>query len=179
MKYPRGWDKCFVSSKEFITLQEAVEFTKSLADSYYRSDYIKPNWLYAFAEGTDNSYAYVVVLGEEVATVLDFCPDSWGVSIAYSSITQMMLRKAFGQKVDFSGANLAGVDLSRFYLRSAKLSGSNLSAANLSKTKLEGADLRGANLSHANLWEALTSGTDFTDAIFCQTIMPDGIIRNS
>lgn len=179
MKEPRGWDQCFVSSKEFIRLQEAIQYTEALATSEYRSEYIKPNWFYAFAEGTDNSYAYVLVLGEEVATVLDFCPDSYSVSVAYSSITQMMLAKAFGQQVDFSGANLAGVDLSGFNLRCSKLSLTNLSGANLSHTNLEEADLRGACLHNANFKGSIIKNADFTDVFFCQTIMPDGSIRNS
>jgi uncharacterized protein YjbI with pentapeptide repeats len=163
---------------EFATLQEAIDYSQNLAGGYFFNKHFKQNWLFAFPEGTDNSYAYVLVLGGEMATVLSFCPDSASTNIDYSSITQMILEKAFEEEVDFSGANLSGVDLSEFDLRFSKLGGSNLSGANLSKTNLEGANLRGACLSNANLKEALIKDTDFTDATFFQTIMPDGSIRN-
>lgn len=180
MKEPRGWDYCFVDTKEFLTLQEAINYTKNFVENDFYEDSWKPNWLYAFGEGTDNSYAYLLILGEEEATVLDCCPDTISVSVSYNSITQMMLEKAFWEEeANFSGANLAGVDLNGFYLRNIKFNDSNLEKANLSKTDLEGADFRGANLKEANLYKAKITDTNFTDAIFYKTIMPDGSIREA
>ncbi|MGB3651913.1 MAG: pentapeptide repeat-containing protein [Rivularia sp. (in: cyanobacteria)] len=186
MKDTNNWRNCFVSSTVFLTLQQAVKGSKGLKESFRNYDAYdfewawKPNWFPAFGEGTDNSYIYVLILGEEKATVLNCCPDTISASISFTSVTQMMLRKAFGQEeVDFSGANLASVDLNGFYLRNIKFTGSNFEKANLSNADLEGANLEDANLKDANLYQAKITDTNFTNAIFCNTIMPDGSIRNS
>ena len=180
VKERKGWDYCFAGTSEFLSLQEAIDFTRVIAEGEYNEDSWKPNYFFAFAEGTDNGYLYVLTIDKEKATVLDYCPDSMiATSIEFSSITQMMLEKAFWQKADFSEANLAGVDLNGFYLRNIKFNGSNFEKANLSKADLEGAVLKGANLKDANLYQAKITNTDFTDAIFCNTIMPNGSIRNN
>ena len=180
VKERKGWDYCFAGTSEFLSLQEAIDFTRVIAEGEYNEDSWKPNYFCAFAEGTDNGYLYVLTIDKEKATVLDYCPDSMiATSIEFSSITQMMLEKAFWQKADFSEANLAGVDLNGFYLRNIKFNGSNFEKANLSKADLEGAVLKGANLKDANLYQAKITNTDFTDAIFCNTIMPNGSIRNN
>jgi uncharacterized protein YjbI with pentapeptide repeats len=59
--------------------------------------------------------------------------------------------------VNLSGANLSGVDLSEVNLSEASLSG-----ADLSEAKLYAACLTGANLSHANLSGAVLNGALFT-----------------
>lgn len=181
VKERKGWDYCFAGTSEFLTLQEAISFTRDIAEYERDGDSWKPNYFFAFAEGTDNGYLYVLTIGKENATVLDYCPDSMVVtSIEFSSITQMMLEKAFWQEgVDFSEANLAGVDLNGFYLRNIKFNGTNFENSNLSNADLEDAVLKGANLKDANLYQAKITNTDFTDAIFCNTIMPDGSIRNN
>ena len=181
VKERKGWDYCFAGTSEFLTLQEAINFTRVIAEGEYNEDSWKPNYFFAFAEGTDNGYLYVLNIGEGKATVLDYCPDSMVVtSIEFSSITQMMLEKAFWQEgVDFSGANLAGVDLNGFYLRNIKFNGSNFEKTNLSNADLEGANLEGANLADANLYKAKITNTNFNNAVFCNTIMPDGSIRNN
>ena len=60
---------------------------------------------------------------------------------------------AIENKVDLSGSNLSGSDLSNCNLR-----GSNLSDCDLSNCNLSGSDLRGSNLSDCDL-----SGSDLRD----------------
>ncbi|MGB3757852.1 MAG: pentapeptide repeat-containing protein [Rivularia sp. (in: cyanobacteria)] len=180
-KERKGWEYCFAGCSEFLTLQEAIDFTRVIAEGEYNEDSWKPYYFFAFQEGTDNGDMYVLTIGEEKAAVLSYCPDSMVVtSIEFSSITQMILEKVFWQEgVDFSRANLAGVDLNGFYLRNIRFTGSNFEKANLSNADLEGADFGGANLKNANLYQAKITDTNFTNAIFSNTIMPDGSIRNS
>jgi hypothetical protein len=79
---------------------------------------------------------------------------------------------------DFSGANLTGADLRDVSFRNATLVG----------TVLNGADLTGADLSNADFSKAKLIGTSFeaadlyrttqTDAVFCNTVMPDGTVTD-
>ena len=57
-------------------------------------------------------------------------------------------------EVNLSGVNLSGANLSEVNLSVANLSGANLSGTNLSRAKLNVARLSGANLSRANLTQA-------------------------
>jgi hypothetical protein len=68
------------------------------------------------------------------------------------------------RKVDLSGADLRGVDLSKANLAEADLSGAKLLGANLRTTDLTGADLRGANLHAANLSMADLRNSDLRGA---------------
>jgi uncharacterized protein YjbI with pentapeptide repeats len=74
---------------------------------------------------------------------------------------------------DLSGANLQGFNLTGLDLTGSDLFGARLSSANLGGVNLLGADLRRADLFNAN-----TNGTIFRGALFCQTVMPDGNLRN-
>jgi uncharacterized protein YjbI with pentapeptide repeats len=75
---------------------------------------------------------------------------------------------------DFTGADLAGADLPRAYLRGSKapgacfaranLAGADLSAMDLTGADLSGADLTGASLVRANLTGAKVDGANFKDA---------------
>lgn len=67
-------------------------------------------------------------------------------------------------EVNLSSANLSGADLSDANLSVANLSGANLSSANLSRAKLNVARLSGANLSRANLTEATLNVTNLIRA---------------
>ena len=76
-----------------------------------------------------------------------------------------------------SEANLSGADLSAAFLRKANLSGADLSAADLSAAILSGADLRKANLGGANLSAADLTGANLGGVKYCQTTMPDSILK--
>lgn len=69
--------------------------------------------------------------------------------------------KRYNQKErNFTGVNLAGVNLSRKVLSQLNLSRANLSGAELSETNLYGANLSEANLCHANLHKANLSSAN-------------------
>ena len=88
------------------------------------------------------------------------------------------------QRAILLDSNFQGADLSNVNFQGAKLQGINLQKANLSGVNFQGAELLQTNLSQANL-----SGIDFRnarlrehryeEAIFCETIMPDGVKDNS
>jgi uncharacterized protein YjbI with pentapeptide repeats len=109
--------------------------------------------------------------------------------------------------INFSGANLTRADLSFVNLSGANLSSTNLESAILLGSILIAADLRDAildyaelggelvnadlreaslhctrlidtNLTRANLMGAEFAATGEGRVIFCNTIMPDGTIRN-
>ncbi len=96
---------------------------------------------------------------------------------------------------DLSGANMEGISLGESILQGANLTGAILIDAVFGQTflgdaNLSYADLTGANLSESsfdnvNLSHAdLTAATGFyiemfKDAIFDETVMPDGSIRSS
>ncbi len=65
-----------------------------------------------------------------------------------------------GERAEFIGRNLAGVDLEGVDLAGADLRGSNLSHANLCGIRLTGSDMRGCTLSQANLEGAGLGGCD-------------------
>ncbi len=67
-------------------------------------------------------------------------------------------------EMNLSGTNLSGVDLSEANLSVTNLSGANLSDANLSRARLNVARLSGANLSRANLTQANLNVTNLIRA---------------
>ncbi|MGB0562135.1 MAG: pentapeptide repeat-containing protein [Spirulinaceae cyanobacterium] len=71
------------------------------------------------------------------------------------------------------GAYLVGANLVNASLRTAKLIGANLEGANL-----EGANLSEANLENANLRGANLDGTYLVDAVFRNTTLPNGTVRD-
>lgn len=89
---------------------------------------------------------------------------------------------------DLSGATLQSADLKGAVLRDANLSGADLTNAdlttaslartNLSSANLTGAKLDSSKLGLANLKDAQLDSASLTGAVFYETIMPDGSIRN-
>jgi hypothetical protein len=70
-------------------------------------------------------------------------------------------------------ANLEGIDLS-----GANLNSSILQHINLKNANLKNANLEGAHLENSNLEGAKVDGIKYKNAKFCNTTMPDGIVRN-
>jgi uncharacterized protein YjbI with pentapeptide repeats len=104
--------------------------------------------------------------------------DLTGAELILSSFYEANLYQAKLIDADLRQANLnysrlINADLTRANLADADLTGTNLTGADLTGANLTGADLTGANLHGAEL-----EGADLTSAIFDNTIMPDGSIRN-
>ncbi len=100
---------------------------------------------------------------------------------------------------DLRGANLSGLSLHGSSLRGANLSRANLSQAEFDMSVLRDADLSGADLTDAYLTLSQVSGANLQGAIltnvdlryaegsstvslegarFCNTLLPDGSLRN-
>lgn len=75
------------------------------------------------------------------------------------------------EKIDLSGANLEGADLSDLNFRKASFAGANLSGAALRKTNFTGAKFDGANLTDADL-----SRSTLNNASFIQPVLSGAII---
>ncbi len=75
---------------------------------------------------------------------------------------------------NLDGARLKGANLMFSNLTKADLTGADLTKAELSAARLIKSDLSGANLSGANLASAILDGAELTDAIWVNTICPDG-----
>lgn len=120
---------------------------------------------------------YIVAPGLEEADLSRACLFQINLTQANlqgCNFTRTQLRMADLTAANLGSANLRGADLCRADLSHAILRNACLVAANLSDAKLVGADLTGADLRSANL-----SCTDLRNAIFSQTLMPDGTVRNS
>ena len=92
-------------------------------------------------------------------------------NLSNANVSSANLRNAFMQFVNLNNANLNNANLERTLLEGANLKGANLKGANLCSTNLAGADLTNADLSGA------TWGFNPKDAIFNNTILPDGTIE--
>ena len=105
--------------------------------------------------------------------------DLTGAYLKYANLSKADLGAAhlsFANLTDANlrGANLVGANLSGALLRGANLSGAHLSRANLSGALLMGTNLSFANLTEANLSGAKLRGVNLREAIFKETICPDG-----
>ncbi len=85
-------------------------------------------------------------------------------NLGFSKIGSVSLQKARLEAVEFSGANLQGMNFRSAILRRANFNGANLSSADLRGADLRWADLKGAILDNADLEGANICGTDFTAA---------------
>jgi len=82
------------------------------------------------------------------------------------------------RRANLQNADLSDLDLSEADLRHACLRGANLRSAVLLQANLESADLEGANLTGADLEGAEIENAYMHDVVFCETVMPDGNIRD-
>ncbi|WP_416674471.1 pentapeptide repeat-containing protein [Egbenema bharatensis] len=99
-------------------------------------------------------------------------------SIATADLSFANLSQAQLIFTNLSESNLAFANLSAARLTGTDLRRSTLRGANLTDADLGGANLQRADLSEANLTGANLTGADLTGAVFYNTIMPDGSIRN-
>ncbi len=76
---------------------------------------------------------------------------------------------------NLSGANLTEVNLMRADLKNADLSYTELAGATFTWADLKGVDFTGANLKGA----VLAGSRNIGNALFCDTVMPDGCVNNA
>ncbi len=86
--------------------------------------------------------------------------------------------------VDLSGADLSGIflesaDLSRANLQGARLENAVLSHANLSGAKLDGANLKKANLGKSSMCEVSAIGADFSGAILAEADVSNAVFDDA
>lgn len=86
-----------------------------------------------------------------------------GADLSQSNLTDAQLTVVDLSEADLTGANLSGAQLDQSNVKQALLTNANLTGADLGGVDFTGADLTGADLS---------------DAVFLQTTMPDGTIKN-
>ena len=109
-----------------------------------------------------------------------------GVSIYYfsrqgssGSTTTLGIVCLDSEPIECAHANLQGANLATLELPGANFTGANLKNADFTQADLENATFAHANLANTNFSQAdLTganlNGTNYNEAIFCDTIMPDG-----
>ena len=83
------------------------------------------------------------------------------------------------EPIECAHANLQGANLAALELVGANFTGANLKNVDFTQSDLENATFFNANIANTNFSEAdLTganlNGTSIDEAIFCDTIMPDG-----
>ncbi len=119
----------------------------------------------------------------------------YNINLENANLTDANLESAQLNGANLINANLTNANLKRARLDDANLKGANLTNANLEGATLDDANLKGANLTNVNLYLTYFKRTNFTNAnflggklslysiekynpIFCNTIMPDGTIKN-
>jgi len=100
-------------------------------------------------------------------------------TLSYADLSYADLRGSHLGEASLGRANLEGVDLSHAVFGQTTLREANLSHAKLERAILTETSFDKANLSYANF----TGAIDFNirrckGAIFCETIMPNGTVRN-
>lgn len=98
--------------------------------------------------------------------------DLSNMDFSFAQLTGVDLRGVNAANTNFAGANLSGANLA-----GANLSGANLSGADLPGADLTNADLSGANLRGTVFTGAIMVGADLQAAFYCETVMPDGTQR--
>lgn len=99
-------------------------------------------------------------------------------NLTNASLAFVRLARANLLRANFRGSILVQADLNGADLRFANFTDADLTAADLRGAKLQGATFRNADLTLANSEDAEASATTLNGALFRDTIMPDGSVRN-
>ena len=138
-------------------------------------------------------------MGSSWACTLDPNTNCFNASLSGKKMDQLDLHGILLSQADMTKADLSKSNLTRANLKDAKLMGANLTGANLSMAMMFFADLTGANLTGTNFTSASLKGVNFTSAnltdtnftgakmdeatfgkaVFCRTLMPNGMINSA
>ncbi len=127
--------------------------------------------------------AYSNLTGANLAGVDLLQADVAYATLDGADLTAARLSATSTTEASFAGAQMAGsqwvlVAGSQTNFSHADLAGANFTSAGLTSSDFQGADLSGVNFTLADLTGADLSGANLRGAVFCQTVMPDGTIRN-
>lgn len=89
--------------------------------------------------------------------------DLSGANLAGMNFTGWNLSRAILDNADLSGACLRGADLSEAWARRTNFNGADLSKASLYRTSLASSDLRGADLSNTNMYRCVLRDAELND----------------
>jgi uncharacterized protein YjbI with pentapeptide repeats len=90
-------------------------------------------------------------------------------SVLWSDLSETNLHNAAMQKINLYFSDLRG----------ANLTDADLQGAKLWRVNMIGANLKGANLTDADLTKAIMNNSDLNGPVYCNTIMPNGILNNA
>ncbi len=109
-------------------------------------------------------------------------------SVAYGKLDGINMTGAKMSATSTTNASLVGAKLadiqcvlcagSNTNFSNADLHGANFTSAELTSANFRGADLTGTNFTLADLTGVDLTDAKLDDAVYCQTVMPDGTIRN-
>ncbi|MEG4245301.1 pentapeptide repeat-containing protein [Microcoleus sp. MON2_D6] len=139
---------------------EVVRRFSDRVDKLLREEAIGETPIPASSEAVEQAAATPVnadtVESQEEAKIDDSALENLEPAIS----AEEFLKRYNQRERDFTGVNLAGVNLSRRVLSQVNLSRANLSGAELSETNLYASNLSEANLCHANLHQANLSSVN-------------------
>ncbi|WP_373543183.1 pentapeptide repeat-containing protein [Chamaesiphon sp.] len=136
-----------------------------------------------YAAGERNFAGYTVKSGGD-----EFYGDFTGINLVNARLDEAYMEGIIFRDTDLrsavlvdcclNAADLTNADLRGCDLRGAKFGAANLTGADLRDAIFNNTDFYGANLTNAN-FSGVTLNASLRNAIFLNTIMPDGSIRTS
>ena len=100
---------------------------------------------------------------------VDMAPRQMEKTIQFTNLENGNFRS-----VDFTGALLVNSVLAGGYFRDA-----NFTVTNLENADMSGGNFKKANFTGANLLGARLDGAKLNEAVFCNTVMPDGLVNDA
>jgi len=167
------------NAAEKVDDAEVVRQFSDRVDKLLREEAIDQTALPASSEAVEQSVA-TPVNGDTVQSQEEKKIDDSALENLEPAINaEEFLQRYNKRERDFTGVNLAGVNLSRRVLSQVNLSRANLSGAELSETNLYFSNLSEANLCHANLHKANLSSTNLGKAKFINANLSEVNLQGS
>lgn len=147
-----------------------LSYAKLLKTNFSHSDVRDVN--FNFTDAREANFSHANLIGTSFT----------GGNFQSANFEKAMMRLTSLSYANFSYANFSNADMAFTNLNHANFTGANLSKVDLASTDVNGvdfsnADMEGINLSDADLSGANLSGANLKDAIYCNTIMPNGSVK--